>query len=247
MSRASNGPNRPLPRSIKLLSSAMIAFHLLAVIVLALSASSGPWLTPFGPSPALGPQFAQSIAGVTTQHYLKHLRMTHNYHFATSRPESVGVFLEVRLKDAKGDVIQTLRFPQASANPWIRHRHSLLALGLANDQTIQARPGEVIAAPKQQTEKVTYWDNSKGPELTLQTVPEHLVPRDRQVSRPAEWSLLLVRSYARFLCRQNGAASAEILRYSREPVRPEWIFMEQPPPGTFATLVSNFGEVRHEE
>jgi hypothetical protein len=247
MSKSPNAPPRALPRWVKLLASAAVAFHLTAVLALALSAPSGPWLTAVGPSPALGPQFAAVVSSVTTDHYLKHLRMTHNYHFATDHPEIVGIYFEARLKDAKGEPIRTVRFPEASANPWLRHREFVLAMGLANDQPIQARPGEVIAAPKQKVNQVTYWDNTKGPVLRLETVPEHLLPRDRQISRPSEWALLVARSYSRYLCRQYGAASVEIVRHSREPVRPELMFMEQPPVSAFTTLVSNFGEVRREE
>src|ERR1700686_422694 len=107
MSKTSVAPPRALPRWVAVLASAAIAFPLAAVIALALAAPSGPWLTPYGPSPAMGPQFAQAVSSVTTNHYLKHLRMTHNYHFATDRPETVGVSFEVRLKDAKGDVLRT--------------------------------------------------------------------------------------------------------------------------------------------
>ena len=39
--------------------------------------------------------------------------------------------------------------------------------------------------------------------------------------RPSEWSLVLAHSYARFLCRENNAASAEIIRHTREPVGPD--------------------------
>jgi hypothetical protein len=251
-----------LPVWVTLPASAAITFHLVAVIALALEASSGPWLTRFGSSPALGPQFAQVVASVTTNHYLKHLRMTHNYHFNTDRPEAVGVTFEVRLKDAKGDVIRTLKFPEATANPWIRHREALLALALGDDRPLQARPGEVIAAPNRKVDEVSYWDRSKGSTLVLARVPEHKLrdvidefrekqkgqPGDGpQLSGPSERSLMFARSYGRYLCRQYGAESAELIRHSRDPVRPELIFMEQIPPTAFATLDSNFGEVRREE
>jgi hypothetical protein len=247
MSKPRSDSPRALPRGVKLLASAAIVFHLTAIFALALGAPSGPWNTAFGPSPALGPQFAQAVGGFTTNQYLKYLRMTHNYHFATSRPETVGVFFEVVLKDDKGGIVRTLKFPEPSANPWVRHRQQLLALGLGNDQPIQARPGEVIAAPKHQANTVTFWDNSKGTVLQLETVPEHLLPREKNISRPSEWSLLLARSYARFQIRQHGAASAEVLRHSRDTVRPELMFQEQAPAAPFTTLISNFGEVKREE
>lgn len=246
MIQARSGPARPLPRWFMILASVVVAFHLLAVVVLALGASSGPWSTTFGPTPAMGPQFATVLSQVTTDHYLRYLRMTHNYHFATNRPEWAGVFLEVKLKDGKGNVVRTVKIPDEQGNPLLQHRQLLLAQGLANDQPVQARPGEIIAAPGQKIQDIKIWDNTQGPALVIKTVPEHLIPRDRPVSRPSEWSQLMARSYMRHLLRQYGAESAELSRHSRDPIRPEWIFAEQAPPGSFTTLVSNFGEIKGE-
>jgi hypothetical protein len=79
--------------------------------------------------------------------------------------------------------------------------------------------------------------------LRLKSVPQHLAPRDRSVFRPSEWSLLLARSYARHLCRAHGAASAEIVRHTREAIPPAVLFFDDAPPEAFEELVSTFGEV----
>jgi hypothetical protein len=73
-------------------------------------------------------------------------------------------------------------------------------------------------------------------------VIEHL--GDRPVFRASARSLLLARSYARYLCRLNGAAKAEVIRHTQEPIPPAVMFMnDQPPAGAFNELTSNFGEL----
>jgi hypothetical protein len=239
--------------------SAAVAFHLVAVVAFALAAPSGPWLTRYGPSPALGPQFAESVASVTTNHYLKPLRMTHRYQFITTLPETVGIFFEVRLKDAKGGLLRTLRFPEPSANPWVRHRESLLALGLAGDREVEVQgPTERIPAPNK-ADLVSYWDDSQKNVWHLKTVPANDLVRvlaERRekaapqpptpLNRPSERAVMLANSYCRYLCREYGAASAELVRHSRNPIGPEAMFDPQAL-ALSPTLVSHFGEVRHEE
>ena len=234
---------RALPPWIVILGSAVVVFHLFAVVVLAVAAPSGPWPTAFGTSMALEPQFAQSISTVTTRQYLRPLKMTHNYHFPSNRPAPPGVFFEVRLKDETGELLKTIRVPDENASFWVRHRQSLLAQALADDQPVQPRAGEVVAAPGKQVQTVDIWDTAENNTLRLRSVPEHLIPRERPVFRPSEWSLVLARSYARYLCRVHGAASAELIRHTREPVMPAVMFLEDPPAGTFDELVSSFGEL----
>jgi hypothetical protein len=79
-------------------------------------------------------------------------------------------------------------------------------------------------------------------QLRLQEIPQHLVPRTRSVMRPSEWTVLLARSYARHLCREYGAATAEILRHTREPISPAILF-ESESGATFDELVASFGKV----
>jgi hypothetical protein len=234
-----------LPTSLILLGSAVILFHLGAVVVQVLAAPSGPWPMPMGgASPALPPQFAQSASEVTARHYLRHLKMTHNYHFVANEPAQRGVYLEARLKDPDGKVVKTLRFPDPDANFWVRHRQTLLAQWLTQDVPVEARPGEVIAAPGQKAPSVDIWDMTNPAErvLRIKTVPEHLVPRDRPVFRPSPWSILMARAYARYLRREYGAASVEVLRHTREAIGPEAMFGDGAPPNAFDELISSFGE-----
>jgi hypothetical protein len=96
--------------------------------------------------------------------------------------------------------------------------------------------------------EVTVWFGAAGETtLHLQTFAENLLPRDMPLSRPSAWSLILARAYARHLCREHGAASAEIVRHSRNPILPTTLFMvDQLPPNTFQELVCSFGEYRLE-
>src|SRR5262249_10513307 len=75
-----------LPRWLVALGSVALAGPLRAVRGLARAAPSGPWATPFDPSTAPPPQFAQLVDGLATPTYLRLLKMTHNYHFAANRP-----------------------------------------------------------------------------------------------------------------------------------------------------------------
>jgi hypothetical protein len=230
-----------LPRWVVLPGSAALAFHLLALGALVLAAPSGPWPTSFGTGMGMEPPFAQAVSDLTTRSYLMPLKMTHNYHFPTDRPGGPSASFEVRLRDAEGKPLETLPFPDPAANFWVRHRQGLLAQQLTDDLPVEPRGGETIPAPGRPVATVAVWDPAEGGGLRLRSVPEHLVPRDRPVFRPSPWSLLLARSYARHLCRLHGAASAEVIRTTREPVLPTVLFADEVP-ADFEALVSNFGE-----
>src|ERR1700722_435404 len=134
-------PPRPLPRWLVPAASAVIAFHLFALLILALSAPSGPWITPFGPSTALGPIFAGRISEVTSRYYLQPLHITHNYHFLSNRPDTTEIAFEARLKDDQGRLMETVRFPSPRDNAWLRQRHLLMAAHLGDDEPVQLPPG----------------------------------------------------------------------------------------------------------
>jgi hypothetical protein len=91
---------------------------------------------------------------------------------------------------------------------------------------------------------VPIWEGQQS--LRLNRVPEHLVPRNRPVYRPTEWSLVLARSYARFLCRTNGAAYAEIIRHSREILPPTAFMRGEPQDSAFTDLLANYGDLSGE-
>jgi hypothetical protein len=235
---------RPLPRWLLALGSVLIIGHLAALFLLALSPASGPWTTSFGTGMAQPPAFARQLGSFTTDRYLGPLKMTHNYHFITNRPAVPGVFFEVRLRDEKGYPLQTVSFPQKDAPFAVRHRQILLARGLADDQPVEPRGSEVIPAPNQRVQTVDIWDGAGEWSLVIRSVPEHLVPRDRPVMQPSPWSRVLARSYVRYLCRQHGAASGELIRHTREPLSPLLANGEEPPASAFAELASNFGETK---
>jgi hypothetical protein len=235
-----------IPRWLVLLGSLAIAGHLIAVIGMALAVRSDPLPTPFGGSTVYeAPKFAQAINDVAMPNYLRFLKMTQNYHFATNRPGRPGVMFEVRLRDAEGKEVATLKFPDPKANAWVRHRQGLLARGLADDEPVEAIPGEAIAAPGQQVAKVQFWDGPDEHNVRLRTEAQHLVPRERQVMGPSKWSQLLAQSYARYLCRAHGAASAELTRRMHNSIPPMVLFeREPPPPGLFDDFIAHFEEFR---
>lgn len=244
MSEPEIGPCRALPRWLACLIGTAVAVHLGAIVLLVLGAQSGPWPTPFGPSPSVGPPFAAVAGNTVTQRYLAPLKLTHNYHFLRSRPGQPDVFLEVRLKDEAGKVTETLRFPDPQANAWVRHRQKILVAHLADDMPVQSPGGEAIPAPNQAVRTVEIWDVTNDGSLALRKIPEHLVPRDRQVFRPSEWSMILARSYGRHLCRAQGAASVELIRHTREAIMPAALYSAEQPPDLFQELVTNFGEIK---
>ncbi len=225
-----------------------------------LASSSGPWYSPLGETPATGPKFAELIndpfATLSTSpertrplpDYLWLIGLSHNYHFTANRLMVSAVNFEARLRDAQGVVIKTIKFPDNSANFWLQYRYKLLALGLGNDQPVQARAAEAIPAPGKETVKVTIWDTSDPKLWQLKQISEHLVPKDRQVMRPSDWSLLLARAYERFLLREYpGATSVELIRHSRDQVSPEYLYSDNPPPAIFEELVCSFGVARRDK
>jgi hypothetical protein len=239
MPAAPSSRGSALPRWLIAAGSAVIVFHLAAVIIPVLDTPSGPWATPMGQVPADPPNFAHEAAGLANLHG-DYLRVVHSYHFVTNRPANIpGVRFEAVLRDQDGNVTRTLQFPDPSANPWVRHRQELLATLLAPDLPAEKPLSDIIAAPGQKPPTVDIWalpgedftasaapllipPDRKQP-LHLERVPQHRVPRYRDTAKPTELSLVLSRSYARYLCRANGAASAEIVRHTREPVSPDVI------------------------
>ena len=247
---------RPLPVGVTIAGSVAVGLHLAVIGCLALGAQSGPWPTPMGPSMAEGPQFVKPLTDVAVPNYLQPLRMTHNYHFMTNSLAQPGVYFEVHLKDKSGQRLRTVKFPDDKANPWVRHRQQLLAQGLAQDQPVPPPQGELIGAAGQRVEMMVWLTpdeikrivRSDVPqpagdnELYLRKVAQHLVPRDRPVMTASDLSLTLAKSYARYLCRTQRAASAEVIRHTREAWQPSFLFIprEGVPPND--KLVCNFGE-----
>jgi hypothetical protein len=244
-------PPRELPRWAVALGSIVIGLHLLAVGMLVLSTSSGPWPTRFGESMADGPYFAIKLNRLFFSAYLEPLRLTHTYHYASDRPLVSAVWFEGKLKNANGDVFKTVKIPEESANFSVRHRQHLIAMFLGNDQPVQAPRAESISAPGQKMRQVSIWEGGEANTLRLIQKEEHLVPKDRPVMRPTDWSLILARSYQRYLNRRYKADAVELVRHSKEPVMPGLMFLPrrpdgtlETPPETFSELISTYGESR---
>lgn len=233
----------PIPRSLAALASLAIVFHIGSILTNVLAAPSGPWPTPSGGEMASPPQLAQSINRELSPDYLQPLKLTHNYHFPSNMPGRPGVWFEVRLWDKSGRELKTLRFPDTAASAALWRRHSVLAQALADDRPVEPPTGELVAAPGRKVPAVPIWDLASNGELRLKTVPGHLVPRDRPVYRPSDWSLVLARSYVRHLCREQGAAKGELIRHTREAIPPTVLFEKEVPPDAFRELISHFGEV----
>lgn len=243
MPQLSPFPTDRIPRWLTWLLSGWIAFHLLAVVVNALAASSGPWPTGDGIREIMPPRFAYSLNNAIAPKYNQFLRMTHTYHFVSNRPGLPGVYLEFHLKDAAGNSLGTRKLPEDDANFQVWHRQDLLARDLGDDVPVPPPQGEAIPAPNQQVPMVQIWDMDKSEhKLNLKMVPQHLVPRDRPILQPSERSMRLAQSYGRYLCRTYGAASVEILRHHRDPIPPMVLSTPNVPAGEFDEIISNFGE-----
>jgi hypothetical protein len=250
MSNLQQQSPKPLPTWLIGLGSLFAVGHLLAIGLYALAASSGPWPVPppIGASDALGPHFASNISSrVTHPYYLWPLRMTHNYHFQTNQVSVPGVAFEIKLKDEKGEVFKTFKFPDEHANFWVRQREALLARKLFDDQPVEQR-GSVKIGPQGEKTLIEHW--SKGESDMLQLTKS--LPTDESLRpdamRPSELSKILSQAFMRHACRQHGANWVELVRYSQPPITPMFLLMPNPPTEESLTVFkSHFGEYRREK
>jgi hypothetical protein len=229
--------------------SLLIVVHLVLVIGNVFAVPSGPWPGPDGGanlSPP--PQFAQglmSIFGGLGGRYLNSLRMTSSYHFLTNRPGLPDVYIEARLKEKDNGQSKTMKLPDPNSNFWVQHRQSILAAGLRDDVPVQPPQGEGVAAPGRQVRTVLIWEPGEGGVLKIVPTQEHLIPRDRPVWRPGDWPRLLARSYGRYLCRSQNAASADIIRHWRNAIPPSISSMgPEIPQQALEEYTADFGEVK---
>jgi hypothetical protein len=194
------------------------------------------------------PQFAQglmSMFGELGRHYLNVLRMSNTYDFPTNRLGAPVAIVEARLRSKDTGEMKTVRLPDPNANFWVRHRQSILAGGLRDDTSVQPPQGEGVAAPGGQVRVIPIWAPGEEGLWKIVPTPEHLIPRDRPVERPGDWSRLLARSYGRYLCRSESAASADIIRRWRFAIPPNVLFMGQDiPPQAVEEFANDFGEVK---
>lgn len=240
MAQSTSQAAADVPRWLIIVGSVAIGFHLTAITVGALLGEGPPWTMDGMPSPP--PQFALSLDNVTGS-YRRATKFTHNYHFLSNRPE-IGIKFEVRLADKDGKELGTFQFPDKTANTWVHQRQLLLAQNLGNDPQVTPPQSEEIAAPNQGAQVEQIWEQGENRKLVIKSVPRHLVPRDHPVFQPSEWSMLVARSYVRYLCRLHGAASGEISRIHQDPIPPMVLSTDFQAGGVDDAMTSVFGEFK---
>jgi hypothetical protein len=161
------------------------------------------------------------------QPYLRAVKLTHNYHFASNRVGNPDAYLVVHLEDGDGKHLRTVCVPDPNAPPYVQRRQALLLRFLVDDQPVQPPTSERIYPPGQTPPRLSIWEMNEPGRLHLAEIAEMEVPRNRPVFRPSDWSLIVVRSCARHLCRVHGAERAHVVRYSRDAVHPS-ILVGQP-------------------
>lgn len=242
--RVADVERKPVALSSRVMTgvSVVIVAHFVAVIARILSPMSGPWVTREGPSMSTPPQFAYDMNRVV-EPYLRSIKLTSNYHYEGNRPGRPAAKLMIRMKDPSGHEQTETILPDSKANRMVQNRQQRLARWLADDQPVAAPIGEMIAAPNANAPTTQIWEQVGNRQLRLATTPTHLIPRDRGVFRPSDWSLLVLRSYGRRLERKSGTGEPQLLRGTFEPIPPAVLFMDNLPRGAFEELVSDYGEL----
>jgi hypothetical protein len=252
-----SAPADGVPRWLILVGSLAIAWHVTAVAFGALNAPSGPW----GMEPQMSPppQVVTTVTNVTTANYLKHLRMTHNYHFPSNRPARLEVEVQFRLKDADGNPLLkdadgkeiVLTLPEKDATGVAREMQTQLAQWLTGDEPVNLpQSGEPIMPEGKKPEKEQFWQMVKG-QLEIQREDRHRL-RDflgdqMMLQKPSAWSQMMAESYARYLGRKYGAARVQVIRHHKMAVPPGIIFADQVGTTFYDEMMnkktgSNFGE-----
>jgi hypothetical protein len=200
-----------------------------------------------------------------------------NYHFATNRARIPAVLFEVVLRDEQNKEIQRFRFPDDNANFWVHHRQTLLTRWLADDQPIPQRGAEVVSVKGQQPPRLSYLltleeiRRARAQDIQMETPPledkvdlpdskvRHMylvwvrddqagaIPRDRPVFRPSDMSLLLAKAYMRDLQRKYKAHAVDLVRYYRDAVSPEFLYIPDAnalPRDSFLEIVTHFGDLQ---
>lgn len=127
---------------------------------------------------------------------------------------------EIQSMVAEGVLPPSLLQPEASDDP-----AKLLLPPMLMD------PTKKVDAPNQKLRLVTIREVQRG-----------ILPRNRPLESPSDWSLILAKSYTRYLCRKYDAESGEIIRYSQAPIMPVLMFVRTPPQDAFIRTEANFGE-----
>jgi len=232
------------PKWVLVGGSIVLLFHLFAVLIAAFDATSGPWPTQMGPSPAEPPPFAYHTAEYVTLPYTRLIKMASSFHFYSNKQESQEILFEARLKNESGKVIKTFRFPDPSANPWLRHRQRLLAQQLGNDEPLPPQEGVKLSPSGQQLPKLRWWQPAGEKRLVLREDTPNAAPRAQQSMQPSTLSYIMANSYARYVSRKGQAGKVEIIREWFDPINPVVLFQnELPGDDLFKRFYANYGDL----
>lgn len=239
-----NEPSWP-PTWMMALGSVAIAIHLLLAFILTLNEPSGPWPVQGAGMPADAPRFASGIGNHwLTNLYHNTVRCSHSFHFSSNRQEHQEITFEGLLKDDKGTVVRKVTIPDPEAPSSIQIRQRLLAQQLGNDEPLPPQQGVVIAAPGQELKPIRWWHQDADRRYVLKVDNPNAVPRNQNFMHPTDGQLLIARSFARFLSRQNGGGKVELNRYWFDPVLPMALFNDPPPSADdLRRYSSSYGEL----
>jgi hypothetical protein len=229
------------PRWLMIVGSVVIGFHLLAIGFRVLGAPSGPWPAPppDGPMPMGPPVFAFTVDNWTGPYYLSAIKLAHDYHFMTNRTGGREIYLEARLTDRDGKQV-TIKLPEDGANFWVRHRQSLLAAAFGEDMPYIPQGAPKVVKIGEKAPSALVWVRPDGEtKETLDDVKEQDLSRVRPTMRPNSLTLLLANAYARYLCRQYGATSVQLVRYYQERIPPDVMNPQMQPMQEFFTKQSS--------
>lgn len=239
-------PSSKVPTSTQLsrrwtaIISAALIVHIVAVVSAVLASPSGPWPMRDGSGMSTPPQFAFDTQRAFNW-YVRALRLNHNHHYSGNRPDRPVAKLAVPTKDSTGRDSKKIVLPDPQANLWVQRRQKILTSWLADDQPARPPIGEMIPAPNMPAPSAIIWDSVDNHRLRLRTVPLHLMPRDRPVFRPSEWSMLLARAYSRRLSRVSKTDGLGTIRLTYEAIPPAILFFPNSQPGAYDELVSDYG------
>lgn len=140
------------PLWAKLVAIPVILWHIAAILVMVLSTESGPWPDGY----AHPPMFASQAYARASQ-YLDPLRLQDDYRFSSNVKPDDDFRLELQLKDAQGNDLGIVRYPDPNASRSTQHRQKLVAEILRNPIFLQPRAGEFIPPDGQTIPMVKYW------------------------------------------------------------------------------------------
>jgi hypothetical protein len=239
----------PLPRWVvivgSVVGSVLILAHFGCVVLNVMAAPSGPWLGMDGPVMGMPPHGVGLANDKAALPYLRAIKQTSTYHFRSNRVGMPEAYLKIRLLDGSGGEVKELRFPDPKAPAEIQRRQASLVRWLTQDEPVQPKMTEGVAAPGMSAPMISVWESPPGMDrkLVLTKILEQDIPRDgRRMDKPSPWSLVVVRALERHLCREYGADRAEVVRVHRNPIT-HHVLIERDAPVDTGDVQSEYGRL----